>query len=57
MTTTEQDFLDHVAEVAGYWGSDVIAPAFSGMQERLDGLAFSILVLLDGGTDGGSLES
>jgi hypothetical protein len=51
---TEEDvrrkFLDHVRLMIGYWNSEDVSnvPATMSSRERLEGLAFSILVALDG---------
>jgi hypothetical protein len=56
--TAEQirdEFLSHIAALVRYWGGtlqSVDRDPVKSLQDRLDGLAFSILVMLDGGSAG-----
>jgi hypothetical protein len=45
------EFLDHVRQMIGYWASEEGSnvPAETSKRDALEGLAFSILVALDGG--------
>lgn len=43
------EFLNHIRGAVHYWDGKLNDP--QTQRERLEGLAFSILVLLDGGTD------
>jgi hypothetical protein len=45
-------FLEHVVGMAEYWASDRYVPADYSLEQRLDGLAFSILVAIDGEAGG-----
>ena len=47
---TREEFLRAIRGIAKYWGETDTRPMSA--QERCDGVAFSILVLLDGGTLG-----
>lgn len=42
-------FLDHIRNMVRYWAREDRVP---DVEEKLEGLAFSILVTLDGGADG-----
>ncbi len=42
-----QEFLDHIRGMIRYWDSDVVSGSKT-RADRLEGLAFSILVMLDG---------
>lgn len=46
----EKQFLEHVSTMVDYWTGKVgnVPPAMP-MEERVEGLAFSLLVALDGG--------
>jgi hypothetical protein len=46
---TRRMYLEHVWAMVDFWDQD--APKTHTTRERLQGLAFSILVLLDGGTE------
>ncbi len=43
-----EQFLNHILHLVDYWENETGAPDSAS---KLDGLAFSLLVLLDGGTD------
>lgn len=44
------EFFAHIKEMVHYWAGSNSGPPDRPIEERLSGLAFSILVLLDGGT-------
>lgn len=54
----EGEFLDHVRLMVDYWAGEEPSnvPAEYGHRERLEGLAFSIMVALDGGASVGPYE-
>lgn len=44
--------LDHVRTLVLYWSGEIgNVPHEKSVKDRLDGLAFSLLVMLDGGTE------
>lgn len=44
--------FDHLDGIARYWARVQLDPGRDSVQDRLDGLLFSILVTLDGGSGG-----
>lgn len=51
--TMDEQFVDHVWLLIDYWKNEPMRPNW---EEKMEGLAFSILVALDGGSQAPSLD-